>query len=67
VVGYADIQTGSLAYNEKLALRRAEAVVQMLVTKFGVSPSLLKATVGNLQNPPFTDTIYNRTAIIRVP
>jgi outer membrane protein OmpA-like peptidoglycan-associated protein len=67
VVGYADIQTGSLAYNEKLALRRAEAVVQMLVTKFGVSPSLLKATVGNLKNPPFTDTIYNRTAIIRVP
>jgi hypothetical protein len=39
----------------------------MLVTKFGVSPSLLKATVGNLKNPPFTDTIYNRTAIIRVP
>jgi outer membrane protein OmpA-like peptidoglycan-associated protein len=67
VVGYADIQTGSLAYNEKLAQRRAEAVVHMLVTKFGVSPSLLKATVGNLQHPPFTDTIYNRTAIIRVP
>lgn len=67
VVGYADIQTGSLAYNERLAQQRAEAVVKMLVTKFGVSPSLLKATTGNLQNPPFTDTIYNRTAIIRVP
>jgi outer membrane protein OmpA-like peptidoglycan-associated protein len=67
IVGYADIQTGSLAYNEKLALKRAEAVVNMLVNKYGVNPALLKATVGNLQNPPFTDTIYNRTAIIRVP
>lgn len=67
VVGYADIQTGSRAYNEKLALSRAEAVVNMLVNKYGVNPSLLKAQVGNLDNPPFTDTIYNRTSIIRVP
>lgn len=67
VVGYADIQTGSRAYNEKLALSRAEAVVNMLVNKYGVNPSLLKAQLGNLDNPPFTDTIYNRTSIIRVP
>ncbi len=67
VVGYADIQTGSKAYNEKLALRRAEAVVNMLINKYGVDPKLLKTQVGNLENPPFTDTIYNRTSIIKVP
>ena len=67
VVGYADIQTGSMAYNERLALKRAEAVVNMLVNKYGVSASMLQTQVGDLKEPPFTDTIYNRTAIIKVP
>lgn len=67
VVGYADIQTGTRPYNERLARARAEAVVNMLVDRYGVNPALLTARIGNLDHPPFADTIYNRTAIIRVP
>lgn len=42
VKGYADSATGSAQYNQKLSLRRAEAVVDALV-KEGVNPSMLKA------------------------
>lgn len=42
VVGHTDAQ-GSLKYNKDLSQRRAEAVVQDLVKKYGISPRRLEA------------------------
>jgi outer membrane protein OmpA-like peptidoglycan-associated protein len=41
VVGHTD-NVGKIAYNMKLSQTRAEAVVKVLVTKYGVSPNRLK-------------------------
>lgn len=42
LVGHTDI-TGSRLFNQRLSLRRAEAVRQYFITTFGISPSFLKA------------------------
>ncbi len=41
VTGYADKQTGSAAYNEKLSKKRAEVVYNALVDKYGVNKDQL--------------------------
>ncbi|MGL4292322.1 MAG: OmpA family protein [Bacteroidales bacterium] len=66
LIGYADLQTGSKAFNEKLALKRAEAVMQVLVNDYGVDSGQLTAVCGNLENPPFAadNSIYNRAVIL---
>lgn len=41
VTGYADKQTGTPAYNEQLSKKRAEAIYNTLVNKYGVDPNQL--------------------------
>lgn len=66
ITGYADIQTGPRAFNDKLAKDRAEAVAKVLVDKYGVNASQLIVASGNLDNPPFEDTRYNRAVILEM-
>ena len=46
VYGYADSATGSPSYNQELSQKRAQAVVNTLVKKFGVDSSRLKVDSG---------------------
>lgn len=66
VTGYADKQTGSFGYNEKLALKRAEAVRTVLVEKYGVNADQLVVSAGDLNNAPFEKSIYNRVVIVKL-
>lgn len=64
ITGYADTQTGKLKFNESIARKRAKAVADVLINKYGVNPDQLRVDAGNLENPPFTDYIYNRSVIL---
>lgn len=66
VVGYADKQTGSAAYNTKLAQKRAVAVYDALVAA-GVNKDQIEAVNGFSEGAqPFGKPIYmNRAVIIK--
>lgn len=64
VKGYAS-KDGSLAFNEKLAQRRADAVKKALVDTYGISANRVKAEgmgIGDL----FTTNDWNRVAVMVV-
>ena len=66
VVGHTD-GVGKTAYNMKLSLARAEAVVRALVTKYGVSPNRLKPYgVGPLSPVASNETDEGQTLNRRV-
>lgn len=46
VYGYADSATGTPAFNKELSMKRAQAVVDVLVNKYGISASRLKVDAG---------------------
>jgi major outer membrane protein ompA len=46
VYGYADSATGTPAFNKELSQKRAQAVVNALVKKYGVDSSRLKVDAG---------------------
>lgn len=46
VYGYADSATGSPAYNQQLSQKRAQAVVDTLVKKYGIAANRLKVDAG---------------------
>lgn len=64
IQGYAS-KDGSLAFNKKLAERRAEAVKKVLVKTYGISADRVKAEgmgVGDL----FTENSWNRVSVCTV-
>ncbi|MDE6527422.1 MAG: OmpA family protein, partial [Muribaculaceae bacterium] len=64
VQGYAS-KDGSLAFNKKLAERRAEAVKKELVKRYGISADRIKAEgmgIGDL----FTENSWNRVSVCTV-
>lgn len=64
VKGYAS-KDGSLAFNQKLAERRAEAVKKELVKRYGISSSRIDAAgmgVGDL----FDENSWNRVSVVTV-
>lgn len=67
ITGYADKQTGSAAYNERLSKLRAEAVYNTLVDKYGVNKDQL-----TMEYKGGVDTMFrenprlSRAAIIRM-
>lgn len=65
VYGYADLQTGSRSYNEKLALKRAETVKKILVEEYGCNADQIICSAGDLDNAPFDKTIYNRAVLVK--
>ncbi|MBC5622474.1 MULTISPECIES: OmpA family protein [Butyricimonas] len=64
VVGYADKQTGSNYFNQKLSERRAKSVYDLLVKKFGVSSDRLSYVGLGDQSQPFKVNNYNRLVMI---
>lgn len=64
LVGYADRDTGTSAYNMKLSQRRAEAVKDMLVKKFGISADRIKTSWEGSDVQPYSQNDWNRVVIM---
>jgi outer membrane protein OmpA-like peptidoglycan-associated protein len=63
VVAYADKKTGTSSLNLKLSEKRANAVVNVLVQKFGIEKSRLKVSFHGDKVQPFAENDKNRVAI----
>lgn len=63
VVGYADKDTGTSEYNMELSQRRADAVCQQLVEKYGISKSRLEVKADGSDVQPYTVNDWNRIVI----
>ena len=64
VVGYADKQTGSKYFNQKISERRAKNVYNLLIKKFGVPENRLSYVGLGDQDQPFKVNQYNRLVMI---
>ena len=63
VNGYADSATGTAEYNQKLAQKRAEAVIKVLVDKYGIESDRL--SVGKTEGvDTFGEPILNRVVLV---
>lgn len=64
VNGYADAATGSAEFNKQLSLKRAQAVVDVLVHKYGIAADRLKADAnGGVDR--FGQPILNRVVLVQ--
>lgn len=66
IVGYADKDTGSSAYNMSLSKRRAEAVKKALVEKYGISADRLTVKAEGSDSQPYSENNWNRIVIFSV-
>ena len=64
VNGYADAATGSAEFNKQLSLKRAQAVVDVLVHKYGIAADRLKADA-NGGVDQFGQPILNRVVLVQ--
>ena len=63
VNGYADSATGTAEFNQKLAKKRAEAVIKILVEKYGIESDRL--SVGKTEGvDTFGEPILNRVVLV---
>ena len=61
--GYADKNTGSASYNKRLSVRRAEAVKNIIVSKYGISSDRVDILgVGDTEQL-YSDNNWNRVVI----
>ncbi len=63
VTGYADKGTGNADLNMRLAEKRAQAVVDMLVNEYGISSSRIFSSAKGDTEQPFTVPEQNRVTI----
>lgn len=64
VNGYADSSTGTPAFNQELSLKRAQAVVDVLVKEYGISADRLKISAdGGVDT--FGQPILNRVVLVQ--
>lgn len=63
IAAYSDKNTGKAPYNLKLSEKRANAVVKILVQKFGIEKSRLKISFHGDKEQPFAENDKNRVAI----
>ncbi|MGL5636107.1 MAG: OmpA family protein, partial [Bacteroidales bacterium] len=66
ITGYADKATGTADYNLKLSERRANAVANILVNKFGVNKDQLEVKWDGSNQQLFGTNAWNRVAIINL-
>lgn len=66
ITGYADKATGTADYNLKLSERRANAVANILVNKFGVNKDQLEVRWDGSNQQMFDNNAWNRVAIINL-
>ena len=67
IVGYADKDTGTSAYNMSLSKRRAEAVRDALVNKYGINPDRLSISAQGSDVQPYDTNNWNRIVIFANP
>ena len=63
IVGYADKDTGTSAYNMALSKRRAESVKKALVDKYGINPDRLSIQAEGSDVQPYDVNNWNRIVI----
>jgi len=63
VVGYADKQTGTAAYNMKLSERRANTVANALINKYKIGKDRVKVEWKGSSEQPYKENAWNRVAI----
>lgn len=66
IVGYADKDTGTAAYNMGLSKRRAQAVYDALVNKYGINPDRLAIQAEGSDVQPYDVNNWNRIVIFNV-
>ena len=59
IVGYADRNTGSAAYNMGLSERRANAVAKVLTDEYGIDPSRLTVKWDGSEVQPYNNEAQN--------
>jgi outer membrane protein OmpA-like peptidoglycan-associated protein len=64
IQGSADKATGTSRFNQVLSERRASKVYDILVNKFGVSPSQLEVIAKGDKDEPFGKPVLNRVVIV---
>lgn len=67
IMGYADKDTGTSAYNMGLSQRRAEAVRDALVNKYGINPDRLSISAEGSNTQPYDVNNWNRIVIFANP
>ena len=65
VLGYADKETGTAAFNKQLSEKRAQAVYDALVNKYGVNASQLETVANGSEIQPYNGAVLNRVVIIK--
>ncbi len=63
ICGYADKDTGTSEYNMGLSKRRAEAVRDLLVNKYGINPDRLSINPQGSDVQPYSENDWNRIVI----
>lgn len=63
IVGYADKQTGSAAFNMKLSEKRAKTVAKVLVDKYKISSDRVSTEWKGSTEQPYKENAWNRVAI----
>ncbi len=66
IVGYADKDTGTSEYNMGLSQRRAQAVSDALVNKYGINPDRLSISAQGSDVQPYDVNNWNRIVIFNV-
>ena len=63
VTGYADKATGTAAGNKKLSEKRAKAVYDAMVNKYGINPTRIETSFLGDDVQPFTENDWNRVVV----
>jgi outer membrane protein OmpA-like peptidoglycan-associated protein len=63
IVGYADKDTGTEAYNLQLSERRAQAVYDALTKQYGINPNRLAIDAQGSSTQPYSTNSWNRIVI----
>lgn len=67
ITGYADKDTGTSSYNQKLSERRAQAVYDILVNNYGISADRLTKAASGSSVQPYDTNNWNRIVIFSTP
>ncbi len=63
ITGYADKETGTADYNQRLSERRARAVYNTLVNDYGINPNRLSMVAEGSSQQPYDINNWNRIVI----
>ena len=64
VIGYADKETGTPAYNKELSKKRADAVVKILTGKYGIKANRIQMIGNGSDSQPYpNNNNWNRIVV----